>query len=339
MSINELENSMAEEKKQILKPQPQKIDLFYIQNESTQNDFYEIDLKKIWEIVWLKKWIIALILMLASMISILIAVSLPDIYRADTLLAQSDDNEGGGLSSMLGGGIGGLASLAGVRIGGNSDKSVIALETMRSRKFLTEFIEKYDLLIPLLATKGWDSQSNELIVDADVYDVDNQVWVRKVRPPKAKVPTLLEAHETMLDLIEINEDSQTGLVKISIEYYSPNLAKTWLMYLVEETNLYLRQQDIQESKNNIAYLQKQLESTSVAQMKSIFSQLIEEQTKIMMLAEGREEYVFKIIDPPVVPEVRSKPNRIIICIIGAMLGIMICTLMVMFKYYSDTIKK
>ncbi|TOP21050.1 LPS O-antigen length regulator, partial [Vibrio parahaemolyticus] len=63
--------------------------------------------------------------------------------------------------------------------------------------------------------------------------------------------------------------------------------------------------------------------TSVAEMQSTFYKLIEEQTKSLMLAEVQEEFVFKVVDPAVVPEVKVKPSRALICIGGTLFGFII----------------
>ena len=39
-----------------------------------------------------------------------------------------------------------------------------------------------------------------------------------------------------------------------------------------------------------------------------------------MLAEVRQEYVFKTIDPALAPEEKSKPNRALICVLGLLAG-------------------
>ena len=54
--------------------------------------------------------------------------------------------------------------------------------------------------------------------------------------------------------------------------------------------------------------------------KSTLYKLIEEQTKTLMLAEAQEEFIFKVVDPAVVPEVKVKPARALICIVGTLLG-------------------
>ena len=47
---------------------------------------------------------------------------------------------------------------------------------------------------------------------------------------------------------------------------------------------------------------------------------IEEQTKTIMLANVRPEYLFTVIDPPIIPERKTGPIRSQISIIGTILG-------------------
>lgn len=55
-------------------------------------------------------------------------------------------------------------------------------------------------------------------------------------------------------------------------------------------------------------------------MQSTFYKLIEEQTKSLMLAEVQEEFVFKVIDPAVVPELKDGPQRMLICMLSTLVG-------------------
>jgi LPS O-antigen subunit length determinant protein (WzzB/FepE family) len=48
--------------------------------------------------------------------------------------------------------------------------------------------------------------------------------------------------------------------------------------------------------------------------------LIEEQTKTLMLANVRDEYVFSTVDPAVVPELKDKPKRSLIVAVAIVLG-------------------
>ena len=64
-------------------------------------------------------------------------------------------------------------------------------------------------------------------------------------------------------------------------------------------------------------------------MKPIFYQIIAEQSKTMMLAEARKDYIFSIVDPMVVPEKKSKPKRFLIIVVGVGLGFFISSIYVL----------
>ena len=64
----------------------------------------------------------------------------------------------------------------------------------------------------------------------------------------------------------------------------------------------------------------------------IFYQLIEEQTKNMMLTMVKKEYVLKTIDPAQVPDTKAKPKRSLIVVLGTMLGGILSVLIVLIRY-------
>jgi len=50
-----------------------------------------------------------------------------------------------------------------------------------------------------------------------------------------------------------------------------------------------------------------------------------------MIAEGSKDYAFKMIDPAVVPEVKTKPKRFLIIGVGFALGFIISSLYALAK--------
>ena len=60
-----------------------------------------------------------------------------------------------------------------------------------------------------------------------------------------------------------------------------------------------------EAGKSIEYLKQQVANTSLADLQAMFFELIQSQTETVMLAEVRPEYVFKTIDPAVVPEEKA----------------------------------
>ncbi len=111
----------------------------------------EIDLRELFHVLWSGKWLIGGITFAAAVIAVIIAFMLPNIYRAEALLAPNQDEGAGGLSALAAQ-YGGLASLAGINLGSqSSDKTALGLEILKSRKFISDFIERHDILVPLMA--------------------------------------------------------------------------------------------------------------------------------------------------------------------------------------------
>jgi uncharacterized protein involved in exopolysaccharide biosynthesis len=303
-----------------------------IQNTQSQDD--EIDLADLWRAIWAGKFTIIIVSMIFAVASIFFALSKPNIYKASAILAPASSEGGAGGLSALAGQFGGLASMAGINLGGGGNKTALALEIIKSRSFIENFINKHSLLVPLMASKEWDMATNTLIFNEELYDVSSDKWLRKVKAPMKAKPSSWEAYQLFSKLLVVNQDKVSSLVTIDIEFFSPTLAQQWLNWLIKDINEYMREQDQVEAKASIDYLTKQLANIKVASMETVFYQLIEEQTKSMMLTMVKKEYVLKTIDPAQVPESRAKPNRALIAVVGTMLGGMFSVLFVLIRYFN-----
>ncbi|WP_025559174.1 Wzz/FepE/Etk N-terminal domain-containing protein, partial [Vibrio parahaemolyticus] len=146
---------------------------------SQQSADDEIDLRELFAALWKGKWLIIATTFVFALGSVLYAMSLPNIYKSDALLAPAESSNGGGLSKMAGQ-LGGLAALAGVNLGGSeSSQTDLAVQVMKSRQFVEAFINKHDLLVPLIAAKDWDLANNKIIVDEDLYNPRTGEWLRE----------------------------------------------------------------------------------------------------------------------------------------------------------------
>ena len=63
-----------------------------------------------------------------------------------------------------------------------------SMELMRSRAFITDFVERRHILPELFAVESWDVSSGEIIFDPEVYDATSQTWVSAHK--KGKNPIL-----------------------------------------------------------------------------------------------------------------------------------------------------
>ncbi|KZZ73105.1 hypothetical protein A3765_12740 [Oleiphilus sp. HI0130] len=279
----------------------------------------EIDLLELWRALMRGKWIIVGFTAVFSVASVFYALSLPNMYKSTAILAPAEASSSG--LAKIAGQFGGLASIAGINLGGGgSNKTAEALEILQSWAFIEEFIQEQNIAPQVFAAKGWNPETNELIYDTEIYNPQTQTWTRE--PPKGKKaePSSWELYKRFKDFLSVQDSNPSGFVTVSVEYFSPDISKAWVDFLVARTNARFKRQDEAEARTNIEFLKLQIDETSLASMQSVFYDLIEEQIKTLMLAKGTSEYVFKTVSESRVPEERSKPKRSLICIVAAILG-------------------
>ena len=238
---------------------------------------------------------------LAGLLYALIATSL---FRANVIII-SNQEEGESLTS-LSRQYSSLAALAGVNIGGGTgivDKTDRSLAILTSRSFIEEFVQGQGIRKHLFSYL-WDSKQNR--------------W-KEGEPTAAQTYKLL-----MTNVVDIDIDRRTNLISVSITWEDPVLAAQWANQIIKDINKKIREQEINELQQSIDYVQAQLgNSDSSGSLNSVMFNLIEELTKKIMIANVREEYAFKIIDPAVVPELKYKPSKRNIVIISFLFGLII----------------
>ena len=302
-----------------------------VQNDTQYDD--EIDLRELFMVLWVGKIKIVAITAVFAVASVIYALSVPNQYKVTALLAPAQSS-GGGLSGALGK-LGGLASLAGVRIGrGEVSEAQIAQEIMKSWNFIEGFIADNDLAVEVFAAKGWSKESNELQINDGIYDTQNKKWLVENEAGVMGPPSSWKLFETFDKRLGVSENKKSGLVSVSFEYYSPQIAKQWLDLYVSAINAHMQERKIAEVTNNINYLQAQIEKTSIAEMREVFYTIIEEQTKNKMVAEASPEYAFVAVSPSMVPEEKYGPRRALICISVTLLGGMLSVLLVLIMHYT-----
>ena len=294
----------------------------------------EIDLRELATVIWAGKKIILAISSLFAIVAIIVVLLIPNQYQATAIVSPAQSSS----SSMLGAmasQFGGLASLAGIKVpkeeGGETQA---AMEILQSWSFIEEFIKTNNLAADVFAADGWNRKSNQLTYSSSLYDSQQKQWVRTPPVGKTIEPTSWELYKEFSERLTVTTDKNTGMISISIEHYSPMLAKQWLDQYIITINDYMRTRKLEQTNSNIEYLEAQIEKTAIAGMKEIFYQIIEEQIKNKMLAEASPEYAFVTVSHAMVPEEKSTPKRGLICILAVLLGAMISIFLVLIRHYS-----
>lgn len=303
------------------------------QNQEHIANDNEIDLKELFKAIWKGKWIVIIVTALFTVAAVFYALTLPNIYKSEVTLAPVSEQSG----MQIPGQLGGLAALAGVNLGGmaGGDKTALALEILKSREFIGRFIEKNDLYLHIMGAKGWNREGDKLIINPKVFDEKKQEWVRNVSQPFQPKPSNLETIEEFKKIFSVNKDKTTGMVTLSLEHYSPYLAKSWLDKMVKSINEEMRTRELAEAERSITYLNSQIAQTNLADVRSMLFSLIEEQIKTLMLANVRVEYIFKTVDPAVIEEKKAKPARALIVTLIAFLGVMLSSVLVLVRYFKS----
>lgn len=253
----------------------------------------EISLLELYSIISKKKVLIILITLSFSLSSIFYSLSLDKYYSASLLMmpAASSSQSSQGLSSLLTG----LTS--GPSILGSAPKTKEALAIFQSRLFIESFITRENLM-PKLFYQSFDEEDLSWISD--------------------EIPSLKDGYEQILSSLKIDLDG--SLITISLKSHDPDLAADIVNSMTKAVNNHIREESIEESKRSISFLETEINKTNLSSSIEMLYRLIEQQTQTIMVANTRQDYAFKVIDPAVAPVHPAGPNRRIIVIISTFIG-------------------
>jgi uncharacterized protein involved in exopolysaccharide biosynthesis len=240
----------------------------------------------------------------AAIAALVYCLMTPKWYRAEVVIAAISADSGGSSLSSLGGQLGGIASLVGVDLGNNEDQKKENLARLSSREFIYTFLREQQLL-PVLFPNRWNAGEKR--------------W----NAGGAQEPTLEKAYRYFTEnVFTISEDRRTGLIKIAVDWKSPQLAGEWANLLVARINADRREVARAEAERSLAFLNKELGQTSLLELRQTINRLLESEFRKAMLVNVREDYAFKVVDPAITPgeEAVVWPRRVMLIVLAAILG-------------------
>lgn len=277
-----------------------------------------------------KKWWVLLTISISIILAFVFIVLTPKKYLANAQVLPVESSKGN-IGSLMGQ-FSGLAGVAGLDLSSASGGKV-NLAILQSKSFIISFIDKRSLVVPLLAVKGWDKKEDKLIYDTSQYIPQEHKWVRVVSEPYTQEPSLQEAYEAFIKIFHVRKNSETGIVTVGIEYYSPEIARKWVDWLIHDVNAAIANRHIMKADNSLRYLYLQLELTKLEKVKALLYKLIEEQIHTKMLAKVSNEYAFSVIDSAIAPQFAYKPNKAFIVLGVIIMSLLVSFLVILFRYY------
>gem|GEM_PF-1129690 len=295
----------------------------------------EIDLYQLWQVLYGARRFILLCALLPTVAAVLITLYvLPVTYKSEAVLVPTDTQ---------GGSLGARAGLAGNMPG--SGKSDLILTFLLSRNLKHKLIEKYNLL------PRWHE---------DIFDARNNRWL--ISEAERKALTVAALQRKKLDVVyTTTQDKKTNLVSLSWEDKDPAFAAEMIRRVIGELTHYLDNEYETDATRDRQFVEKQLARAtrdlehwerriptaelSLAEIQrerfaaqTVYAEL-RKQLELAKITEAKEVVRFKVLDPPLVPEMKFKPKRSLICALTLMAGTMLAVLFVFVRQAAHTARR
>ena len=272
----------------------------------------EIAVGEIWAYLRPNFWKMVLVSLLISVVTFLFLLLKPNIYQAVAIISPPEGQ------APTNSGQGALASI-GVVIGGPSHAE--DLETLfKSTDLAVRVFEKHDLWSIVYGTR-FDSATRKL----------RPRWYERLGgvfdgPRQPRDWDAIRAARKCMKVV-LNRKSNT--ISISFESPSPAGSAAMVGYFLEEGKSRLQEEALDRAVKNKLFIQQQIERTHDALTRDRLFALYGQEVEKEMMARNREQFGFRVIDAPRVPDRRLRPRRGLIAIAAAfvsLLGMFVLTI-------------
>lgn len=269
----------------------------------------EIDLRELFATIMKYKYKIALFSFIITTFAILFSLSKPNSYKSSAILITQESPKPslGGLAS--------LAGLAGVSLGGGGGLAVgdTMQTTLQDYSFAKYIIKKYDL-----AKKISASSMRLNMVFALAYSGIYDMLHSKQEDIRSEDEIIFDTFKKMQDIISISTDKKTGAITLSATTQDRFLSKELVEIYLKEITEYVKNREMRDVDQKIAYYKKELQNTYDVELKKQLSGLLSGLFQKKVLSQASEFYNVSKITEPTVAYVKdkTKPKRSLIVIVA-----------------------
>ncbi len=245
------------------------------------SDSDEINILEYIYVLVKNKWWILGFAFLGLVSGYLVAIIKGPVFKAEAVIAAKE-NENKSAPNLSGlGAFGGLVASQ-LNIGGNPGLDKIDL-ILGSRKFNAELVEKYGLLPQVMKNlypkvyKTW-------------YDTVKNEWKEGFEKPN-----LLAIGAAVSSSILKKELNNNNTMTIVVNSKDSTFADTLLIKCLQYLNIYIKDMVLREARENVSYLDKQLEIVADPLLREKLQGLIANEMEKEMLVSKE---AFRVVDPP-----------------------------------------
>lgn len=238
----------------------------------------EINLLDYVKIILKHKKLIACVVGVVVVVTIVISLIMTPTYEAKAMIAPATKT-----SDPSGMGMGAIAAQFGIATPSSSNMSEI-VNLLKSDILKERTIKKYNLLPVLLEKKFFKPVSE-----------DKKTW--------AGIRTLGK------EVLKVTVNQKENSIQLSATFKDPRIAANILTYTLTELTDLMSGEARRVAETNKKYLEQEVERTADPLIKTKIYALIAQQIETSMMAEVKENFAFKVLDPPRVPDRKIKPKR------------------------------
>ena len=305
----------------------------------TENE-EEIDLLELASVIWSGRQLIIRIVVIFTLVIAVLSLFMTNIYTAKAVLKPVASKDSGGKLSSLAAQFGGIAGLAGIAMpGATSSTEIVSL--LESNILRKNIIERYNLL-PVLFPDDWDEEKKTWKKPSWFNPL---VLIAKIMPAKPSankkepgVTKMWDGIRALNESVIINYDLKEDIITISADFPDPEIAARIANYFVISLNDHMSSEARRIASINKEYLEKQLRETNDNLIQQKIYNLIAEKIETIMMAEVKENFAFKVLDPPMAPDKKSKPKRALMVVVAFIVSIFFGFFVVLFREYLKKIK-
>ena len=118
------------------------------------------------------------------------------------------------------------------------------------------------------------------------------------------------------DILAVKERKKENTIDISARYKDPAIAQSIAATTLNELTDYMTAEAKRVASANMRHLETQIVNAADPFVRQKIYSLIAQQIETAMMAEAKENFAFKVIDPPRVPDKKVKPKRVLMVVLA-----------------------
>jgi uncharacterized protein involved in exopolysaccharide biosynthesis len=243
----------------------------------------------------------------------------PNLYKATAVITPAAE-EKKAIPAL-----GTLASF-GIEIGGPT--KVEDLEALfRSNDLTVRVFGKHDLW-PIVFPKRYDAKSGKL----------ESCWTDRMfrGAQDLKAPGDWDAIRAAEDGLNVFVNRKLGTLSVSFESPSPEGSANIVRHYLEEGKSRLQEEALDRAIKNKKFIEEQIGKTVDALTRDRFYTLYGQEVEREMMARNREQFGFRVIDSPRVPDRKSRPKRLRTFVLSLLITSIVFCLYLGFKTKKTT---